>query len=176
MDRPVLAGIVLALLFVLLILMALGWQARKRRQSHFAEPQRAPHDLGEVLGEFMGFYVATTVAGEPLNRIAVHGLGFRSRASVTVARSGVVLALRGEQDVFIPAADIRQVTRATWTIDRVVETGGLVLLGWKLGDGAVDSYLRLDQSQELIDAVIACQPAAAAPPATDQTPTTEGEA
>lgn len=173
MDRPVLAGIVLALLFVVLILMALGWQARKRRQSGFSEPHRTPTDFGPVLAEFEAFYVATTVAGERLNRVAVQGLGFRSRASVTVAGSGVVLALRGEQDVFIPAADIRTVTRATWTIDRVVEAGGLVLLGWNLGDDAVDSYLRLDDSQALIDAIISVRPSAAVPPGTT---TTEGEA
>ena len=89
------------------------------------------------------FYVATTIAGEPLNRVAVSGLGYRARASVTVATAGLVLAIAGEPDAFIPAEAIRAVERATWTIDRVVETGGLVCVTWMLGETPVDSYLRV---------------------------------
>ena len=166
--------LVIVLLVVLLALMLLGWRARKRRQSAIAAPLGVPTDPGATVGEFDVLYVASTVGGEPLNRIAVRGLGFRSRATVTVTASGVILDLRGETPVFIPAADLREVTRATWTIDRVVEEGGLVLLAWNLGSTAapgspasatpsptptaVDSYLRLAQSQELIDALISILP------------------
>jgi len=165
-DREVLGGIVLALLFVLLILMALGWQARRRRQSHLEAPPPVPAELGAIIATFDALYVATTVAGDPLNRIAVRGLGFRARASVTVAESGIVLSLQGERDVFIPVTGLRAVTRATWTIDRVVERGGLVMVAWTLGTDDVDSYLRLEQSQQLIDAVLSII----------GTPTTEGGA
>lgn len=157
MDRGVLMGIVLVFLVLLLALMFFGWRARQRRQTAVAKPERAPEQLGTVRGEFDGFYVATTMAGDPLNRIAVRGLGYRSRARLTVADAGVVLALRGEDEVFIPTASLREVTTATWTIDRVVEKGGLILIGWTLGPAgestAVDSYFRLESAPALLEAL-----------------------
>ncbi|PRY70379.1 hypothetical protein B0I08_101514 [Glaciihabitans tibetensis] len=162
-------GFVVVLLLLLLALMLFGWRARKRRQAGLGQPAPVPEDLGAIRGTFDGLYVATTLAGDPLNRVAVRGLGFRARARLTVAETGVVLALRGEPEVFIPAAALREVTRATWTIDRVVEPGGLVLVGWTLGAAdalphadagaaadaqtTVDSYFRLEAANELIEAL-----------------------
>lgn len=146
-------AITLAFLALLLVLMFLGWRARQRRQSAIAAPAAVPAALGMVHGRFDGFYVATTVAGEPLNRIAVRGLGYRARAAVTVADAGIVLALRGESEVFIAVPALRDVTRATWTIDRVVEEGGLVLIAWRLGETPVDTYFRLPDSEPLLAAI-----------------------
>lgn len=144
MTRPELMAIVVAFLVLLLILMALGWRARKRRQSGVARPATAPAELGKSLGTFDGKYVATTSAGDPLDRIAVHGLGFRGNTSVTVAENGVLVHIDGTDDKWIPAADLRDLRKATWTIDRVVEQDGLELLEWSLGDKLVDSYFRFD--------------------------------
>jgi hypothetical protein len=126
-------GLVVAFLLLLLALMFIGWRARQRRQAGLAQPESVPEDIGDIHGVFESFYVATTVAGDQLNRIAVRGLGYRSRARLTVADAGVVLAIRGEHEVFIPKAAIREVSRATWTIDRVVEEGGLIRVAWNLG-------------------------------------------
>jgi hypothetical protein len=152
-DRYFLMGLVLLLLVVLLSLMLLGWRSRQRKQSNIAQPEGVPEFLGATRGSFDGFYVATTAANDPLNRIAVRGLGYRARATVTVADAGIVLSLRGESDAFIALASLREVTRATWTIDRVVEEGGLVLIGWQLGDTPVDSYFRLEEPSALLDAI-----------------------
>ena len=155
-------AIVLVFLALMLALMLLGWQARKRRQKTLGYPDPVPADPGVEQGRFDGFYVATTMAGDPLNRVAVRGLGFRSRAVFTVTGGGVILALRGQAEVFIPVSALREVTRATWTIDRVVEEGGLVLISWNLGSTsssasdastAVDTYLRLTESSALLDAI-----------------------
>jgi hypothetical protein len=111
-----------------------------------------PSDVGAIAGEFDGFYVSTTLDGQPLNRVAVRGLGFRSRATIAVSELGVILALPGK-NVFIPKDTIREVTRSNYTIDRVVEPGGLVLLAWTLGDVKLDSYLRVDNTDELVHAL-----------------------
>jgi hypothetical protein len=157
MTRPWLLGIVLLLLVVLLLLMLAGWRARQKRQASIARPGPVPAHLGTIVGVFDALYVATTVAGEPLNRITVGGLGYRARATITVAHSGIVLALRGTPEVFVPLSTLREVTRATWTIDRVVEHNGLVLLAWTLGtaptETRVDSYLRLNEPEQLLDAI-----------------------
>ncbi len=157
---------VLALLVLLLALMVLGWRARQRRQAHLPPTETVPADLGEVRGVFEALYVSTTAGDEPLERIAVAGLGYRSRATVTVAEGGIVLALAAVEEVFIAADRIRGVRRARLTIDRVVEEDGLVLIAWTLGRpgrvGAVtevDSYLRLDRSGQLIDAIASIAPA-----------------
>jgi hypothetical protein len=143
-DRILPSIIVGAILLLALAGMYLGWLSRRRRQADLPALGAAPADPGRVLAEAEGLYVATTLAGAPLERIAVRGLGFRSRASVTVAESGVVLALTGQEPAFLPRASLRGIGRATWTIDKAVETGGLVALGWRLGDRDVESYLRLD--------------------------------
>jgi len=135
---------VLGLLVVLLGLMVFGWRARQRRQSTIAAPPSPPEDAGDVIGVFSARYVATTIAGEPLNRIAVNGLGFRSAATVTVTDDGVLIERPGERLWWLDAASIRGVRRATWTIDGVVESGGLHLVEWPLGNQFVDSYFRLD--------------------------------
>ena len=145
---------VLVLLGLLMAQLVRSWRGRGRRQSAVAAPEAAPDDLGAATAETDGFYVATTRAGEPLERIVVHGLGFRGRAVVSVHPEGMRLEIAGERAVLVRASAIRVVDRATWTIDRVVETDGLVLVGWTLGDLDVDTYLRLgDDARPVVDAL-----------------------
>jgi hypothetical protein len=146
-DRTILQAIVMAFLAVLLLLMVLGWRSRRRRQRDIPPLVTAPADLGTVFVTLDGRYVATTASGDPLDRIVVHGLGFRSVVTAVVAESGILLQLPG-RDLFIPRHDLRDIRRATWTIDRVVEKDGLHLIEWMLGDRIVDSYLRMAQPTE----------------------------
>jgi hypothetical protein len=90
--------------------------------------------------------VATTRAGDPLDRIAVHGLGFRGPIVVTVSDGGLLLDRAGSRPVWIARAELRDVRRATWTIDRVVEPDGMHLVEWALGETTVDTYLRMDDA------------------------------
>jgi hypothetical protein len=144
--------------FAVIIGLAIwGWTARKRRQRTIPATAPMPADVGALHAEFDGFYVSTTLDGQPLNRVAVRGLGFRSRATIAVTDTGVVLALPGN-NVFVPRETIREVTRANYTIDRVVEPGGLVLLAWTLGTGTtsetrLDSYLRVPETEQLVAAI-----------------------
>ena len=137
---------------VIIGLAVLGWTTRRRRQRNIPAPQPMPADVGEVMAEFEGFYVSTTLDGQPLNRVAVRGLGFRARATIAVTERGLILALPGN-NVFIPRQDIREVTRSNYTIDRVVEPGGLVLLAWTLGETKLDSYLRVEEPGQLAEAI-----------------------
>lgn len=144
MDRSLLLMMVLGLLVVLLGLMVFGWRARQRRQSTIAAPPLPPVDIGTVIGVFSARYVATTIAGEPLNRIAVNGLGFRSVATLTVTDDGVLIERPGERRWWLDGPSIRAVRRATWTIDGVVESNGLHVFEWALGSQSVDSFFRLE--------------------------------
>jgi hypothetical protein len=157
---------VVAVAVLVLLLMVAGWRRRVRRDAGLVLSHDAPTDLGDELATIDAFYVATTAHGTPLERLAIKGLGFRGRASVAVATEGVTLRITGERDVFIPAGAIEEVANATWTIDRVVEKDGLVLLAWSLGNAGaptiVDSYLRViapEDRTRLIDAIHQISPA-----------------
>ena len=139
--------------FVVIIGLAiLGWSRRRRSQRNIPATEPMPADVGVLVGEFEGYYVSTTLDGQPLNRVAVRGLAFRARATFAVTEKGVILALPGN-NIFIPRSSIREVTRANYTIDKVVETGGLVLLAWTLGDTKLDSYLRVEETAGLEAAI-----------------------
>jgi hypothetical protein len=152
-DRLVPAAIVILVLALILVAMYLGWRSRKRRQGDITVPEAAPVGLSPAFHESDALHAATTIADTPLERVTVGPLAFRARATVSVHDDGVLLELRGEDPVFVPAADIVSVERATWTIDKGVETGGLICLRWRLSDTEVDTYLRAAADSGLLEAI-----------------------
>lgn len=164
MDKLPYGIIVLVFLAFLLWLMLRGWRILKRRSAEFAVAKTEISERGSEGFTLSGLYVATTRQGEPLARVAIPGLAFRGRVHVTVFGNGVLLAVTGEPEVFVTSSRIRSVGTSTWTIDRVVETGGMVRLDWSIDSTknpeplAVESYLRLaspEDSARLIEAVTA---------------------
>ena len=139
-------GALLVMVGVVVVLMALGVWAWRRRTKRDAAPLAA---IGEFpagtteLAVFDTLYVATTRHDLPLERIAAPGLAFRSRADVTVTDAGVALDLTGLPRMLIPAGRISGVDQQAVAIDRVVEQGGLTRIAWRaLTDELVDTYLR----------------------------------
>jgi hypothetical protein len=153
------ALIVGAFIVVVVVLMAVGWRNRRRRQAGIGPLPTPPAELGEILHAEDALYLATTRADAPLDRIAIRGLGFRAEARVTVTASGVLLELVGEPPLFIEAGRIRGIGVATWTVDRAVERDGLIFVRWDLGETLVDSYLRSADSGALLAALDRLVPA-----------------
>lgn len=153
MDRLLPALIVAAILALALGLMWWGWHGRQRRQGNLPGLRAVPTDAGAEQFRVAALYVATTIAGAPLERIAVGGLGYRAKAQLTVRQRGLVLEIPGQDGLFIPAVDLQEVFRAQNTIDRVVERDGLVALRYRIAATAssadahdpltVDSYVRI---------------------------------
>lgn len=141
--REALLALTILIGLVLLTLLVVGWRRRLARQRGVAAVPPVP-SLAPGATELRGKYVATTAAGDPYDRIAGSGLGFRGDAVASVHAEGVLVRRTGELDVWIPRDALIGVDRATWTIDRVVEGDGLHLIRWRLGDREVDTYLRLD--------------------------------
>lgn len=130
------------------ILMVWGWRRRVRRQR--AAIVAIPEAPGALEGEpRRGKYVATTSAGDPYDRIAANGLAFRGFANVVASADGLLIDRDGERAIWIARDRIVGVDRATWTIDRVVERGGLHVIRWRLGESEVDTYLRIDEPSRL---------------------------
>lgn len=171
-------ALAVGIILVVVALMALGWRNRLRRQADVAEPPDAPADPGPALYEAEGQYVATTTAGDWLDRIAVHGLGLRGNAVATVHAAGVLITRTGARTVYIPRTDLASVQLASGMTGKFVEKEGLVVITWRLGADRVDTGFRTRHATskaQLVAAVAALVPAE--PPATTHhrtPPTPEG--
>lgn len=155
-------ALTLGIIVVVIALMALGWRNRLRRQAHVPAPPEIPVDLGPVLYEAEGQYVATTTAGDWLDRIAVHGLGLRGNAVAAVHPDGVLITRTGARTVYIPRADLISVSLASGMTGKFVEKEGLVVITWRLGTDGVDTGFRTRHATakaQLVAAVAALVPA-----------------
>ncbi len=157
-------GALLVTVAVALALLAVGvwaWRRRVRRDSGLIAPVGEAPAGARTIGVFPALYVATTRHGEPLERLAVSGLAFRSRADVTVTDAGAAVDLTGRPRIFLDAGRIVAVEQSTVAIDRVVERDGLTLVAWRTDDGTVvDSYFRPQDAsaRALADAVAGILP------------------
>lgn len=135
---------ILLVVIVVLVLALVGWRRRVRRDAPAGGGYPAPQAATTATASSEVLYVATTAAGEPLERLALPGLTYRGRGTVEVSADGVQLRVTGEQPVFIPAESLTGIGAATVAIDRVVERDGLIRLGWTTSGGAAaDSYFRV---------------------------------
>lgn len=142
-------AVVAAVLVSALAGMVLGWRRRGGAQRRLVPPA-APADAGPVRAEADGLYLSTTFAGRPLERVVAGGLGYRARAHLAVVDAGVLLERDGAGPLLLP---VEKAGTATWTIDRAVEPGGLLVLGWSLpsadgGAEAVESSIRLEAADQ----------------------------
>jgi len=143
MTREFAIGAMIVLAAVVLLAMLLAWRARVRRDSSLAAPLGVP-EHAEVLDRHEVLYVSTTRHDQPLERLALSPLAYRARGEAAVTDRGLALCLDGAPTVFIASDRLKDVDRATVTIDKVVEPGGLVRVAWNAADDTVvDSYIRI---------------------------------
>ena len=142
MTREIALLITLALLVVFLLLAWRGWTNRIGKYGHLPALTPASEADWRPSSTFSLLYVATTEADQPMERVARKPLAYRARAQVGVAAEGLWVSIPGEDEFVLPGSLIRGVGRATWTIDRVVDSNGLLFVRWLWGDTAVDSYFR----------------------------------
>lgn len=122
--------------------MLKGWKSRQRRQGGFTPPPFPPHDLDDSEA-VEGVYVATTTAYDWMDRIAVHGLGVRSRAAVVVADDGVAILRTAAPSLFIPVDELLAVRTAQGIAGKVgAESAGLVVFTWQHDGHRLDTGFR----------------------------------
>lgn len=139
-------GLIALATFSLLGLFAyLSWKARMRKQQFLIE---SPQLLEGADSGQNGFYVATTFAGRPLDRVLAHGLAHRGRAKVLISPNGVSIFRTGETSFLIPASNVLGVNQTSAVIDRAVEKDGLVSIHWMLGPTEVETHLRFVADSE----------------------------
>lgn len=141
--RDVAIAITIGVALIVLLTMLLAWRRRQRRDAQIIAPLGVP-EHAEVASRHEVLYVSSTSHDQPLERLAISPIAYRARGELAVTDRGVALCLDGAPTVFLAFSRILDVDRATVTIDRVVEPGGLVRIVWRADDGTtVDSYLRL---------------------------------
>ncbi|MHA7133040.1 PH-like domain-containing protein [Oerskovia turbata] len=147
LPLPVAVGI---WVFIGLVLLGIVFVGLKRLTTRTAQTVPAPPavpdgDLGEVLaGPVDMIYVSSTLAGDWLARVGAHRLGFRSNATVTVRRAGVLIERQGAPDLFVAASALEAVSLAPGMAGKFVGEDGLVVLTWTVPAAGAAPATRLD--------------------------------
>ncbi|MDJ0320067.1 hypothetical protein [Pseudarthrobacter sp. PS3-L1] len=169
MDTRLVSGLfTLVLVVVALGLIWLGWRNRLKRQSDVAALPALPEDPGTAMASSEGQYVSSTTAGDWLDRIAVHSLGIRTNATLSVHPDGVLYLRSGAPDIFIPASQLTGVRKDSGMTGKFVEKDGLVIVSWILGTHELDTGFRSRSSTDrdsIFDALQELIAAASADPA-----------
>jgi hypothetical protein len=135
MIREVIAALMLSLvpLFVLLAYYSI----RKRRAAQeltLSKPALAADEKGIDC-----FYVATVLEEKPLERIWAWGLGSRGESKVAYSEDKVSITRRGEIGF---SFTLKRASLARATIDKGVESAGLVSLHWENNGSDLVTQLR----------------------------------
>lgn len=144
-TREVIGTVLVSLVF--LIAGYIFLRVRKRRsiqESTLVKPLDAKD--GDVI--FACMYVATVFAARPLERVWAFGLGLRGKAEIRSSSEGISICRHGETSFMVPFESLLTVERASATIDRGVERGGLIQIRWWLGTQELITSLRITTNQE----------------------------
>jgi hypothetical protein len=150
-QRRLLGAAVLAVLVVLAVVGLLRAQ-RRRATAQAAElpaPAAPPADAGEPILAVDGLFVGTTRGEDWLARVDAYGLASRAQATLAVHPGGLRLDRDGSPPLWIPAADVLGARLDTGLAGKVVEAGGLVVVGWRLGGVPLDSGLRPRRAEDV---------------------------
>lgn len=153
MTRLQAVGVLLIALGLIYALLYAAWLRKRRRHGSAAvavaepgneagkEPGMEPTAAEASAVRAEGTYVSTTTAASRHERVAVQGLGNRSRATVTVRRGHpdelVRFERQGESDVVIPRSRLLDVRRDRGMAGKFVGANRLLVLRWRADDEAI---------------------------------------
>lgn len=165
------AGIAVLVAVVVLAFAGMwwGWRRRVARASSAVPALPAVPELGTpTVGPVAATYLASVPADDRLARVAAHRLGVRSPAEVEVHGAGVLVRRAGAGDLFVPAADLVRVDRASGFAGTAVAVDRVLVLRWRCAAVTLDTGVLARHAADraaLAAAVAALVPAG---------PTTEG--
>lgn len=168
MTRALAVGLLALLVLLVWAAMLAGWRRRAARQVRElglpALPATPLEPGAPLTDDADGVYVSTTTAGDWLDRVAAHGLGARSAATMAVTTAGVSWLRQGAPDVFASAVSLRGARREPGMAGKFVPPAGLVVVTWRLGEVDLDTGFRpasAGDADRLVQAVERLVPAAA---------------
>lgn len=166
MQEKLIPTLMLALLCVLIFwAMRVGWKSRQERQEQVGALAPVPerYDNAESLLAIPGVYIATTVMGDWLDRIATQTLGVKSAGTFFVFDDALIIARDGAEDIWIPATDILTLRTESGMSGKFVEKDGLVIVSWSFNGNPVDTGFRTQYAADktsLLSALRAIAPQA----------------
>ena len=149
MSRPQAVGVMLIALGLIYALLYAAWLRKRRRHTSAAvavadRTDRDGEGRDEAPGSAVraeGTYVSTTTAASRHERVAVAGLGNRSRATMVVRRGApdelVRFERQGESDVVVPQTRLVDVRRDRGMAGKFVGSNRLLVVRWKADDDAI---------------------------------------
>ncbi|MDO4898682.1 MAG: hypothetical protein Q3965_05165 [Rothia sp. (in: high G+C Gram-positive bacteria)] len=143
--EKLLPTLLLALLCLLIFwLMRAGWVSRQKRQEGTGDLTPVPerYENAESSLAVPGTYVATTVMGDWLDRIATNTLGVKANGTFFIFEDAAVIARDGAEDIWIPASEIIAVRTEAGMTGKFVEKNGLIIVSWNLNSTKVDTGFR----------------------------------
>jgi len=143
--RLALVALVAGLIALALWGMRRGWQGRVARHGSMAEP--AAFDARASSG-VPGLYLGTSISGDWLDRVAVHELGVRSRASFHLVDGGVGIRRDGARSFLIPASAVRGVRTDRGVAGTVRGKDSVIVVTWMLADDVLDTGIRADDGAD----------------------------
>ncbi|GAB3619588.1 hypothetical protein [Glutamicibacter sp. PS] len=155
-GAPTAIGITIAVIVLAFILIALGWRNMKRRQQDVPAPYEPFEDSEQA--RFTGMYVSTTRREDWLDRVAVHQLGIRSNAELSIGEDGVHLLRPGTTDLHIPYGATLEVQRGAGMAGKFVERDGLVIISWAKDDYEFDTGFRPRYHEQTAEIIQMLQP------------------
>lgn len=142
--RIALVAVMFAILALVVWGMWRGWRGRMHRQQDVPPP--ATVTVGPVDAECTGVFIGTSRAGDWLDRIVVHDLGFPSRGAMLVGANGITFRREGARSFHIPAADVHSVRLDRGVAGTVRERDGVLVVTWTLGPALIESGFRADDA------------------------------
>jgi hypothetical protein len=150
-NWPARIGLVAAMLGLIALAlwgMRRGWTHRQQRQADLPAPADEPPTDAVLCAPVDGQFAGTGTNGDWMDRIAVHDLGVRSRATIAWGPDGIWLERQGARSVFIPAAAVVGVRTDRGVAGTVRSKDGMVVVTWRLGDRVVDTGFRADAAAD----------------------------
>lgn len=152
MERTLLTALIVACIGATYLLMHSGWRRSAQRASHIPEP-------GELLaspvvaGPWDGRFLGTTFAGRWLDRVNAHTLGSRSDARMSLTSAGINVERTGARSFGIPSQDVVEVRADSGIAGRAYERGGIVVVGFRLGEDVLEFGVRFPDTQQHVQAL-----------------------
>lgn len=143
MPYAIAVGLLVVATVVILALMRRGWRNRERNIVVAELPALPAGTADPDAHPTPGVYVATTLAGQPYERVVARGLGAKSAVEVRVGPTGIALLRQGADDLFIPAADLQAVSTTGGMIGKVAAPDSIVVFTWRVGQTLLDTGVHI---------------------------------
>lgn len=145
-GRIALIAVMVAVIMLALWGMRRGWLNRQARQVDVPAPIDRPVELESWLADVQGVYLGSSRGGDWLDRIAVHDLGIRSRATVHAGASGLWIEREAARSCWIPREAVLAIRLDRGIAATARSKESVIIIQWQLGSSVIETGFRADES------------------------------